>query len=364
MRIKVGSDADRRAARIGIGSLGDMAHQYTYFPRDPSRIGSALLDANVTADLDSIARRGSSFNDEATRERVAGLLDRLGDAEVLAMAGFGAAEGDIRRKFRDTDYSNFHRRSAHAMSLLNEHRDTLRRWVAGEHVDPVTVDLESERAKQTEALFSIAVDNFLFPSYALVLQAYWSYLTDPIPMRALRSVERVAAETRCRGSREMMLAILLIAGTHSGRELALNIMKLQSEAGLSKTLDAAWNTSFDLTYTRLTVSTPLWGNVPQPVVFVTTDRHLSTFVNTIEPLGAGQVSNGVMLPLDASHMNGLVQDELYVDVNKLMLASMRATADNPMPVEQVTTIRRVNSAKHIKRLEEKFSKRYPAAALG
>lgn len=339
-----------------------MAHQYTYFPRGSGQIGSVMLDANVTAHLDAIAKKGSAFRDEAVRERIAGLLDRLGDSEVLAMAGLGAAEGDIRRESRETDYSNFHRRSAHALSLLNENRDTLRRWAAGEDVDPISVDLDYERQKQTEDLFDIVIDNFLRPSYALVLQAYWSYLTDPIPMRALRAVERVAAETRGRGSREMMLAILLIAGTHDGRELALNIMKLQNETGLRETFDAAWNTSFDLTYTRFAVSMPLQGTLPEPVVFVTVDRHLSTFVNTIEPQRGGQVANGLLLPLDVSHMDGLVQDDLYSSIHKLMLSSVQAHAESTMLDEQVARVRRFNSEKHVKLLEARFAKRYPTGS--
>ena len=225
-------------------------------------------------------------------------------------------------------------------------------------MEPVSVDLEGERQKQTESDFGVLVANFLLPSYALVLQAYWAYLSDPIQMRALRSVERVAAETRCRGSREMLLAILLIAGSNSGRALALNIMKLTNEAGLSQTLDAAWNTSFDLTYTRLAVNTPLWGSVPEPVVFVTADKHLSTFVNMIDPLGAGRGSNGAVLSLDSSTLGGLVQDDLYESIRKLMLASAQATGVNAMPVEQVATLRRANSLKHIKRLEACFLKRY------
>ncbi|VXC50217.1 hypothetical protein [Plantibacter sp. T3] len=334
-----------------------MTHEYTYFPRGSGPIGSVMLDANVTASLDSIARRGSAFRDEVVRERIGGLLARLGDSEVLAMAGLGAAEGDIRREFRETDYSNFHRRSAHALSLLNENRDSLRRWAAGEHVEPVSVDLEGERQKQTESLFGTVTENYLLPSYALVLQAYWSYLSDPVPARGLRAVERVANETRCRGSREMMLAILLIAGTHEGRALALSIMKLQNEVGFSQTLDAAWNTSFDLTYTRLAVATPLYGPLPGPVVFVTADKHLSTFMNTIEPRGGGMGSNGVVLPLDSVNFDGLVQDDLYEAIRKLMASSTQAASTSPMPADHVARIRRANSRKHVERLEACFLKR-------
>lgn len=335
-----------------------MTHQYTYFPRADSRIGSVMLDANVTARLDSIARRGSDFGDQVTRERMAGLLDRLGDSEVLVMAGFGAAEGDIRRVSTETDYSNYHRRSAHALSLLNENRAVLRRWVAGEAVAPIEVDLDHERAKRTEDLFYVAVDNFLLPSYALVAQAYWSYLNDPIPLRALRQVEKVAGEIRCRGSREMMLAILLLAGSRDGRDLALGIMKLAHEEGLQKTLDAFWNTSFDLAYTRMAVITPINSDVPLPVVFVTEDKYLSTFVNTIKPLGAGMTMGGMALPLDASNLEGLVDDDLYEDVQKLMLASAQKIALNPEPAEHVTKIRQHNSKKHALRLEALFTRRY------
>ena len=155
-----------------------------------------------------------------------------------------------------------------------------------------------------------------------------------------------------------MLAILLVAGTSSGRALALNIMKLQNKAGLTETLDAAWNTSFDLTYTRMAVNTPLWARLPAPVVFVTADKHLSTFVNTIEPLGSGQLSNGAVLSLDSSYLEGLVRDDLYESLQKLMLASTKATLVNAMPVEQVATIRRANSLKHIKRLEACFAKQH------
>lgn len=335
-----------------------MAHEYTYFPRGSGQIGSVMLDANVTSHLDSIAKRGSEFRDETVRERIAGLLDRLGDGEVLSMAGLGAAEGDIRREARESDYSNFHRRSAHALSLLNENRDTLRRWAAGEEVSPIKADLETERQKETERFFEVAVENFLMPSYALVLQAYWSYLTDPIPMRALRAVNRVATETRSRGSKEMMLATLLIAGTPQGQELALNIMKLRSETGLSETLDKVWNTSFDLTYTRLAVAMPLNRQLPSPVVFVTVDKHLSTFVNTIEPMGGAQGSNGSVLPLDAGNFDGLLRDDLSESVQKLMLASTAATANSKTSVDQVTVIRQVNARKYAEQLEQRFAKRY------
>ncbi|GAA1661656.1 hypothetical protein [Microbacterium lacus] len=334
-----------------------MTHQYTYFPRATASIGSAMLDANVTASLDSIARRGSDFRDEATRERMSDLLDRLGESEVLAMAGLGAAEGNLRRVTTETDYSTFHRRSAHALSLLNENRDLLRRWVAGEDVRPVVIDIERERDKRVEGLFHVVVDNYLLPSYALVAQAYWLYLSDPIPMRALRRVERVAGEIRCRGSREMMLAILLLAGTRNGQDLALNIMKLRAESGLRKTLDAIWNTSFDLTYTRLAVSFPLYGGVPEPVVFITADKHLSTFMNTIEPLGAGMTRGGTALPLDSSNFEGLVRDDLYENVQALMLASAQAVAANSERDERVTRIRRNNSIRHIARLEALFADR-------
>lgn len=335
-----------------------MAHEFTYFPRADVSIGSVLLDANVTARLDTIARRGSDFDDEVSRERMAGLLARLGDSEVLVMAGFGAAEGDLRRVTTETDYSNYHRRSAHALSLLNENRDVLRRWVAGEVVAPINADLDRERAKRTEDLFHVVVDNFLVPSYALVAQAYWSHLNDPIPMRALRQVERVAGEIRCRGSREMMLAILLLAGSKDGKDLALGIMKLANEAGLKKTLDAFWNTSFDLSYTRMAVTTPVNSDVPLPVVFVTEDKYLSTFVNTITPLGADTTVGGMALPLDASNLGGLVDDDLFEDVQELMLASTKRIALNPEPAGHVTKIRQHNSRKHALRLEALFTKRY------
>lgn len=341
-----------------------MAHQYTYLPRGVGQFGSVMLDANVTGHLDSIARRGSAFQDDSVRERIAELLEHLGDTEVLVMAGLGAAEADIRREVRDTDYANFHRRSAHALSLLNENRDVLRRWVGGESVEPVSVDLDSERQKQTEQFFGVAVENFLLPSNALLMQAYWAYLTDSFPMRALRSVERVAVETRCRGSKEMMLTILLIAGTHRGRELALNIMKLRSEVGYSQTLDALWNTSFDLTYTRLALTMPLWGRLPEPVVFVTADKHLSTFMNLIEPQGGARADNGAVMSLDATDLDGFVRDELADSIQDLMLSSAESAGANSMPVEQVATIRRYNSVKHIKRLQERFATRYAAEPRG
>lgn len=276
------------------------------------------------------------------------------------MPGFGAAEGDMRRAFRKTDYSNYHRRTAHARSLINENRDALRRWAAGEDVEPVAVDPESMGQKRTEDIFRIAVDSFLRPSYALLLQAYWAYLTDPIPIRALRSVARVAEETYGRGSREMLLAILLITGTETGRKLALNIMKLHSEWGLDETLNRIWNTSFDLTYTRLAVAMPLHGSLPEPVVFATADKHLGKLLETISPNGGWRGANGLPMPEDAVDFDGLVQDELFYRVDDILSATRRATAANTMSPEQIATIRRVNAVKHIERLEANFAKRYAA----
>jgi hypothetical protein len=162
----------------------------------------------------------------------------------------------------------------------------------------------------------------------------------------------------------MMLATLLIAGTPQGQELALNIMKLRNEAGLSETLDKAWNTSFDLTYTRLAVAMPLNGELPAPVVFVTADKHLSSFVNLIDHIGGARGTDGPAMPLDALNVDGLVRDDLDDAVSRLALASTEATKLSTTPAEHVAVIRRVNAKKHAERLEQCFAKRYASDAQG
>ena len=280
------------------------------------------------------------------------------------MAGLGAAEGDIRPDPRDTDNSNFYRRSARAQSLLNENRDQLRRWAAREDVEPISVDSEAERAAEIEAAFIPTVDYYIRPLYALVLQTYLIYLTGRHdPMDALRALNEYAAETRLRGSWGMKLACLLLAGTTEGRQLALSIMKFpdasSGELSYAQTVKNAWNTSFDLVYSHLATAIPTWGaGVPEPVVFITADQPLSAFLNMVTPLGGAQTSDGTVLPLNAAFPDGTIRDDLYEDVAQLMLDATAATYYESLPAERVQEIRRVKSLEHAERLEQLFKERH------
>ncbi|MEV8143788.1 hypothetical protein [Specibacter sp. NPDC078709] len=337
--------------------------EYLYFPTQyVGPIKTLLLDANVTGHLDSIAQRGSSYPHSTVRARMADLVRRL-DEDVLVMPGLGAAESVIRREAEMSKVSNYHRRSENAMRLLVDDRASLRAWLKGEDVLPTVYapDTVEGSSGVLDKDLRIVRENLIIPSYATLLKSYQLYLEQGDPVDAFKELELFAEELFSRGSRELMLGALLLTGNSTGRQLALSIMKLHNEQDLKTTLDKLWNTSFDLTYSRVArmPSLPeLRTRFVQPAVFVTDDRNLGKLLAMIQPAGAMSHSRGGGLTADFVTLGKLVREDLIVEVAKIVSNSGEKAQQDRTDFQLVPRIRRYRSMKYCDDLEKWLADRY------
>lgn len=337
--------------------------QYMYFPANyRGRIKALLLDANITGHLDLIAERGSSYRNSVVRDRMADLVSRLDD-DVMVMAGLGAAESVIRRGKEPREVSNFHRRSANAVRLLSGDRAGLPAWLSGNNTAPAPSSFNgNEYADRIlDADFVTVRDNFIVPSYAVVLKAYQLYVERQTPLDSLKILEAFAEELFGRGSRELMLGALLLAGNSTGRETALNIMKLREEKNFESTMNALWNTSFDLTYSRVATMPSLpemLKVIPQPAVFVTDDKHLGKLLRIVQPMGAIAMLGGGHLTADYVSLKHLIRDDLFDDLAVILRCSAEKARRDRTDVRLVHRIRWYKSHRYVEQIEEWFARRY------
>lgn len=327
---------------------------YQFFPTQyEGPIRTLLLDANVTAHLDTIARKGTEYADVVVSRRMADLVSRL-DTDARVMAGLGAGEGVMRRAGLQ-DVANYQRRSENAQEMLAGDRSRIRAWLDGE-APPASRGGEEEAAPGDigAAEFEIVRDNFLVPSYAMMLKVYQLHLQQRSPESGFRALAGFAEELFARGSRELMLGALLLAGNHSGREMALNIMKLHERKGLTPTLDALWNTSFDLTHSRVATMPSLpefRGAFEVPCVFVTDDRHLGKFLRIIQPVGAMSLERGGGMTGDHAYLEELLQDGMWTRVAEIVEAGNNRAVNDPTDVEDIARIRRYRARTYADQLE-------------
>lgn len=337
--------------------------KYSYFPSQyDGHIRSLLLDANITAHLDSIARKGSSFVGKDVRPRMADLVKRLHD-DVVVMPGLGAAESVLRRGEELPNFFNYYRRSRNAKRLLVDDRDMLLAWLNGDEVQPdSSTSGEGEYLEEDrDSDFKIVRQDMIVPSYAMLLTAYKLYLDKGKEVSHIRELQSFAEEIYGRGSREFMLGCLLLAGNSNGRSMALNIMKLHDEKNLKDTLNALWNTSFDLTYSRIATQ-PLLPEfkelMPQPAVFVTDDRHLGTLLKIIQPVGAATSKGGGDMTADLIPMESLIREDFLTDVTAIVNSSSQKSLQDTTDVQLVQKIRRYKSRIYVEQLENWFAHRY------
>ncbi|PTR42723.1 hypothetical protein C8K38_11020 [Rhodococcus sp. OK611] len=349
---------------MAIGRQVNSVSTYSYFPSQrEGLVKSILLDANVTGHLDTIARKGSLYTDSAIRQRIADLIERL-DENVRIMPGLGAAESAMRRTEEVREVSNYHRRSLNALRLLGDDRSVLRAWLDGNEVSPVAAAQSDGEADVNEVIsddLRTVRQNFVVPSYALVLKAYQLYLQKRDSVGAFGELDSFAGELYGRGSREIVLGALLLAGNSRGRQMALSIMKLQDETGLEKTLDRLWNTSFDLTYSRMATQpwAPEFGQfVPQPVAFVTDDKRLGEFLEMIEPMGSVPHQRGGRVSASAFPIAELVRDDLTRRVAEIVARSGNELLRNKLDISDMQRIRRYKARKYSTDLEGWFAARY------
>lgn len=343
-----------------------MRSQFIYYPSpDSKRIKTLLLDANITSILDRMAKLGSKFQDETIRQRIKDLVGRL-DKNVVILPGLGAVESVMRRTGKITEKHNYFERGANAMWLLNNNQQALKAGFEG--IDS-QLNPESKNFQKTtddfERLFSVVYDNEMLPSYAVVLKAYKLYLEEKSMGRdavsALSELELFAEELFGRGSRELFFGCLLLTGNSKGRQLALNIMKLHSERQCDKTLDCLWNTSFDLTYSRVAEMSSLpemTYAMPKPTVFVTDDRRLGELLKLIKSLGGSTLPRGGGITASEANMRDLIDDDQFEKVSRIIENSNKKTLTDSTDVDTIQKIRKYKSKRYVKSLEDWFTNEY------
>lgn len=333
---------------------------YQYFPaRYEGPIRTLLLDANVTAHLDTIARKGTEYADGVVNRRMADLVRRL-DADARVLPGLGEGEGVMRRAGLQ-DVSNYRRRSENAQELLAGDRSRITAWLEGEALPDPRVPGDAEHPSEigTEE-FEIVRENLLIPSYAVMLKAYQLYLQGRSPESGFRVLAGFAEELFARGSREVLLGALLLAGNHTGREMALNIMKLREQKDLASTLDALWNTSFDLTHSRVATMPSLpefRAAFEVPCVFVTDDRHLGRFLQILQPAGAMSMKRGGGITGDHAYLKRVLQDGMLAKVVEIVEAGNDRALNETTDVEDMARIRRYRARAYADQLEEWLAER-------
>lgn len=336
-----------------------MMTKYKYFPPPRGqRIKTLLLDANVTAHLDTIYRRGQDFTSNDVRCRMEDLVGKVA-SDVMVMPGLGAGEGVLRRN-ETYQIENYRRRSDHAFALFAEDCKGLRAWLSNSFEGETPLQHRGLSDQQLPALFEVMRENLIYPSYALLLKAYQLYLNGAKASSSIRELADFSAELYGRGSPEVMLGALLILGNSRGREMALNIMKLREPKGAAETLANLWNTCFDLTYSRIAVmpSIPELSHAfKMPCVFVTDDKHLGRLLEIIQPADAVAVVHGGGVTASFAHLGGLLSEENYRLLADVVARGNIGTYNEPTNLELLTRIRRFKAKKYIDALEDWFNSR-------
>lgn len=283
------------------------------------------------------------------------LVERLDD-DALVLAGLGASESVMRRGGMQS-IVNYERRSSNARALLDNGAVGVRAWLDDEVQTSLATDSERADAEVDAYDFEIVRENLIMPSYALILMAYRLYLENHSPEASFRILAAFAEELFGRGGREVMFGALLLTGNSQGRSMALNIMKLQEEKDFETTRNLLWNTSFDLTYSRVAVMTSLpelRGQFTQPCAFVTDDKHLGTFLRLIDPQGAIAHPNGGGVTGDYAHMSHLIKEDAFGAVVRIVSEQNLETIQERLSRQEITRVRRYKSSKYIGDLEEWF----------
>lgn len=327
---------------------------YQYFPAShEEKIKTLLLDANITSHLDTIVKRGKNFTNPVVQRRMRHLVERL-DGGVLVLAGLGASESVMRHGGMQS-IVNYERRISNARALLDNGPAGVRAWLDDETRKIEAAEPERAKAEVDAYDFEIVRENLIIPSYAIILMSYRLYLENDSPEASFRILSTFAEELFGRGSREVMLGALLLVGNPQGRSMALNIMKLQKEKDFETTRNLLWNTSFDLTYSRVAVMSSLpelEGRFIQPCVFVTDDKHLGAFLRLIDPRGAIVHPSGGGVTGDHAEMSHLIREDVYRSFARIVSEQNSRTMEERLSRQEISRVRRYKAKKYIADLED------------
>lgn len=327
---------------------------YIYFPPSTAKpIRTLFLDTNITVQLDLIARKGAKHKEPVVRERIADLLTRL-DPDVIVSPGLGAGESVLRPDTPLREPANYARRAANSIRLLGSNIEELRAWLDGGETSIPLQALDEDTGLIPPENFVTVHANMLMPSYAMVLKAFHLHQSQQQPLDALESLAAFCAGLYGRGSRELFLGTLLLAGSNAGIALATTVMKESRITDASSARANLWNTSFDLMHSRLPTLAAVPGfaeHLPEPRVFVTGDKALGELLSLLERQGAVSHPRGGSLGADSSTVLDYVRPELRTGVRQILEASSRSAHFDMTDVDHMTKIRRETAATSVATLE-------------
>jgi hypothetical protein len=272
----------------------------------------------------------------------------------------------MRRDGKITEEHNYFERGTNATRLLTDNRQALTDWA--EARDP-QINSGSHNFQKAitnfEKIFPIIYENMMLPSYAVILKAYKLYLSvnnaERNAVSALNELELFADELYGRGSRELFFGSLLLTGTPKAKQLALNIMKLQTENQSDETLKKLWNTSFDLTYSRTVEKSSLPEMVhemPKPAVFVTDDEKLGELLKLITPRGGFLRPRNSVITGSTINMQNLIDNDKVDKVCAILVRSSIKAQNESTDVTTIEHIRKYRAKCYVKSLEDWFKNEY------
>lgn len=327
---------------------------YFYFPNPVDLpVGTALLDANITSHLDSIAEKGTAFDNPLVRKKLNGFIDVVGP-QTRVLPGVSAAEAVIRRG-GNKETHNYFRRVRNVLALVEDDFAGLRTWIEGDEID---IEHRNASGPSEEVFLSNAqvfLESQIRPSYVIMLKIYQLSQMDQSPQSKFRQLSSFAGELYARSSAEIKLGALLLAGNGDGADLASSIMKIKDKTDPVAIFNSLWNASFDLTYSRLAQMTDLPGwrdNFQKPVVFVTDDTRLGKFLEIVSPGGAYGMPRGGSVTASTVDFNGYMSDDAVRMIDRIVREDNSAIWSEQTAVEDVARIRTYRSKVYIKELEE------------
>lgn len=302
------------------------------------------------------------FRDEAARSRLGDLVSRL-EPNVVVLPGLGAGESVMRRDSPLREVGNYYRRSGHAIRLLGPDRQELQDWVAGVVHKPARGGLGTTVPEIDSRIFERIHSDVINPSYAVVLKIFE---LQTLQMRAISSIRQLAdfcGELNMRGSRELLLGILLFAGTRAGRELASNLMKSGQHKDFESTRRNLWNVSFDLAHSRMIGQASLAEFVrpfPRPAAFVTDDRWLGDLLSLVAHIGAVPSGSGGLVTLDMVEFGDHIRTDYFAEVSSIVATGTIDAHLNPTVPRLAEKTRRYKAQKYIHSLESSLMRHFTA----
>lgn len=294
--------------------------EFLYYPkRSAAKAQTFLLDWNVASRLVSLHGGQRFEGSPATQERILDLGSRFPSGGA-AIAGFAAAEPEVRPKPGGQDPERMVNRARIAVEMLERGHDHFPGFLDGSVGPKSIVQVDSEPASRSR--IDEFGDIFVRPTYAILLKALALKLGGgSAESRVDRFRFWLRAELEYRPTREVWLGMLLLAGNSKGLALVENMLKLGKALTPDQRFKDIWGASWDIMYTRLvgfSADRGMWPELPRPFVFVTDDAKLYEAFEEVLLIGMARTATGVSAGVDSLRVEGLVEESLSHSVQEAM----------------------------------------------